>query len=101
MDILFDEMEKDGAVLDIDRAVNLIFTFFILSQDTTPRIVAATVKLVADNPDVMEELKVFFFVVLLMKLSLLISRTYTCLQSNHFRENTRRWFKTGLIRRQE
>ncbi|CAE6195901.1 unnamed protein product [Arabidopsis arenosa] len=57
LDILFDEMEKDGAVLDIDRAVNLIFTFFILSQETTPGIVAATVKLVADNPDVMEELK--------------------------------------------
>lgn len=48
-------MGKDDAVLDIDRAVNLIFTFFILSQETTLGIVAATVKLVADNPDVMEE----------------------------------------------
>ncbi|KFK23690.1 hypothetical protein AALP_AAs50902U000800 [Arabis alpina] len=57
LDILFDEMEKDGAVLDIDRAVNLIFTFSILSQETTPAILAATVKLIADNPDVMEELK--------------------------------------------
>lgn len=61
LDILFDEMGKDGAVLDIDRAINLIFTFFILAQETTPGILAATVKLVADHPDVMEELKVFFF----------------------------------------
>lgn len=52
-------MKKDGAALDIDRAVNLIFTFFILSQETTHGILAATVKLVADHPDVMEELKVF------------------------------------------
>lgn len=59
LDILFDEMKKDGASLDIDRAVNLIFTFFILSQETTPGILAATVKLVDDHPDVMEELKVF------------------------------------------
>ncbi|KAL0890306.1 hypothetical protein Bca101_014289 [Brassica carinata] len=57
LDILFDEMKKDGAALDIDRAVNLIFTFFILSQETTPGILAATVKLVADHPNVMEELK--------------------------------------------
>lgn len=61
LEILFDEMEKDGTNLDIDRAVNLIFTFFILAQETTPGIVAATVKLVADNPDVMEELKVLGF----------------------------------------
>ncbi|CAH2079066.1 unnamed protein product [Thlaspi arvense] len=47
-----------GDFLDIDRAVDLILTFFIISQETTPTILGATVKLVADNPDVMEELKV-------------------------------------------
>ncbi|ESQ55997.1 hypothetical protein EUTSA_v10025084mg [Eutrema salsugineum] len=57
LDIIFDEMEKDGAALDVDRAVNLIFTFFILSQETTPGVLAAIVKLVADNPNVMEELQ--------------------------------------------
>ncbi|CAH8391173.1 unnamed protein product [Eruca vesicaria subsp. sativa] len=57
LEILFDEMKKDSAALDIDKAVNLIFTFFILSQETTPGILAATVKLVADHPNVMEELK--------------------------------------------
>ncbi|CAH8276573.1 unnamed protein product [Arabidopsis lyrata] len=58
LDIIFDEMEKDGAALDIDRAVNLIFTFFILSQETTPGVLGAVVKLVADHPSVMEELQV-------------------------------------------
>lgn len=57
---IFDEMEKDGAALDIDRAVNLIFTFFILSQETTPGVLGAVVNLVADHPSVMEELQVLF-----------------------------------------
>ncbi|KAL9817580.1 putative cytochrome P450 [Arabidopsis thaliana] len=57
LDIIFDEMEKDGAALDIDKAVNLIFVFFILSQETTPGVQGAVVKLVADHPSVMEELQ--------------------------------------------
>ena len=57
LDIIFDEMEKDGTALDIDKAVNLIFVFFILSQETTPGVQGAVVKLVADHPSVMEELQ--------------------------------------------
>ncbi|ESQ55995.1 hypothetical protein EUTSA_v10027495mg [Eutrema salsugineum] len=57
LDVIFDEMEKDGTALDIDRAVNLIFTFSLLSQETTPGILGAILKLVADRPSVMQELQ--------------------------------------------
>ncbi|XP_010528790.1 PREDICTED: cytochrome P450 708A2-like [Tarenaya hassleriana] len=56
LDIVFGEMDRGGA-LDIQKAVDLIFTFFVVAQETTPGILAATVKLIAGRSDVMQELQ--------------------------------------------
>ncbi|XP_024005625.1 cytochrome P450 708A2 [Eutrema salsugineum] len=47
--------EKD--TMSVDKAIEYIYTFFLIANETTPRILAATVKLISKNPKVMEELQ--------------------------------------------
>lgn len=41
----------------IDNAIEYIYTLFLLANETTPQILAATIKLISDNPKVMQELQ--------------------------------------------
>ncbi|CAE5963031.1 unnamed protein product [Arabidopsis arenosa] len=43
--------------MSIDNAIEYIYTLFLLANETTPRILAATIKLISDNPKVMQELQ--------------------------------------------
>ncbi|KAL0890304.1 hypothetical protein Bca101_014287 [Brassica carinata] len=51
--IIFAEKEK----MSIENAIEYIYTFFLVANETTPRILAATVKLISENPEVMNELR--------------------------------------------
>ncbi|KAF8082780.1 hypothetical protein N665_0808s0016 [Sinapis alba] len=51
--IIFAEKEK----MSIENAIEYIYTFFLVANETTPRILAATVKLISENPEVMKELR--------------------------------------------
>jgi len=47
----------EGAeTMSVDNAIEYIYTLFLLANETTPRILAATIKLISDNPKVMKEL---------------------------------------------
>lgn len=57
-DIIFREMEREGETVSLDNAIQYIYTFFLVNLETTPRFLAAAVKLISDHPEVMQELQV-------------------------------------------
>ncbi|CAE6194604.1 unnamed protein product [Arabidopsis arenosa] len=54
--IIFGEMEGGEGKMSVENAIEYIYTFFLIANETTPGILAATVKLISDHPKVMEEL---------------------------------------------
>ncbi|CAN8232005.1 unnamed protein product [Cochlearia groenlandica] len=55
-EIIFGETEGRAEKMSIENAIEYIFTFFLVANETTPSILAATIKLISENPKVMEEL---------------------------------------------
>lgn len=55
--VMFGEMEGGSGKISVDEAVEYIFIFFLISNESTPNVLAATVKLISDNPKVRQELK--------------------------------------------
>ncbi|VVB01076.1 unnamed protein product [Arabis nemorensis] len=55
--IIFGEMEGGKEKMSIENAIEYIYTFFLVANETTPRIVATIVKIISENPKVMEELR--------------------------------------------
>lgn len=56
--IIFGKMDAGGAeTMSIEKAIEYIFTLFLLANETTPGVLAATIKLISDNPKVMQELQ--------------------------------------------
>ncbi|VYS62770.1 unnamed protein product [Arabidopsis thaliana] len=55
--IIFGEMEGEGETMSVENAVEYIYTFFLVANETTPRILAATVKFISDHPKVKQELQ--------------------------------------------
>ncbi|EOA25728.1 hypothetical protein CARUB_v10019089mg, partial [Capsella rubella] len=52
-EIIFGEKE----MISMDHVIEYIYTFFVIANETTPRILATTVKLISENPEVMLELQ--------------------------------------------
>lgn len=55
--IIFGEIEGGSETMSVEEAIEYIFTLFVLANETTPRVLAATVKLINDNPKVKQELR--------------------------------------------
>ncbi|CAN8323635.1 unnamed protein product [Cochlearia groenlandica] len=55
--IIFGENEGGKEKMSVENAIEYIYTFFLIANETTPRILAATTKLINENPKVMKELK--------------------------------------------
>ncbi|KAF2584719.1 hypothetical protein F2Q70_00035469, partial [Brassica cretica] len=55
--IVFGEIEGGSQTMSIEEALEYIFTLFVLANETTPAVLAATVKLINDNPKVKQELR--------------------------------------------
>ncbi|ESQ55990.1 hypothetical protein EUTSA_v10027547mg [Eutrema salsugineum] len=55
--IIFGEMEGGEETMSIENAIEFIYTFFLIATETTPRVLAATVKLISNHPKVMQELQ--------------------------------------------
>lgn len=55
--IIFGEREGGSETMSIENAIEYIFTFFVIANETTPGVLAATVKLINDNPKVKLELQ--------------------------------------------
>ncbi|CAN7080949.1 unnamed protein product [Brassica oleracea var. botrytis] len=55
--IIFGETEGGSEKMSIENAIEYIFTFFVIANETTPGVLAATVKLINDNPKVKQELQ--------------------------------------------
>ncbi|CAF2073301.1 BnaC01g42080D [Brassica napus] len=55
--IIFGEIEGGSQTMSIEEAIEYIFTLFVLANETTPAVLAATVKLINDNPKVKQELR--------------------------------------------
>lgn len=55
--IIFGEMKGGKEKMSIENAIEYIYAFFPVANETTPRIVATIVKLISENPKVMEELR--------------------------------------------
>ena len=54
---LLGEMEGEEEKISVESAIEFIFIFFLIANEATPSVLAATVKLISDNPKVMQELK--------------------------------------------
>nr|VDC75634.1 unnamed protein product [Brassica rapa] len=54
---LLGEMEGGEEKISVESAIEFIFIFFLIANEATPSVLAATVKLISDNPKVMQELK--------------------------------------------
>ncbi|VVB06741.1 unnamed protein product [Arabis nemorensis] len=59
MEIIFSEMgcQGESRSRSVEKAVEYIFSFFIVASETTPRFLAAILKLVSGNPRVQQELQ--------------------------------------------
>ncbi|KFK35547.1 hypothetical protein AALP_AA4G004900 [Arabis alpina] len=57
MEIMIDEVEKEGDTVNEERSVELILSLLIASYETTSTMTAITVKFIAENPKVLMELK--------------------------------------------
>ncbi|CAH2033416.1 unnamed protein product, partial [Thlaspi arvense] len=57
MEIMIDEVEKEGDTVNKERSVELILSLLIASYETTSTMTAITVKFIAENPKVLVELK--------------------------------------------
>uniref|UniRef100_M4D8I2 Cytochrome P450 n=2 Tax=Brassica campestris TaxID=3711 RepID=M4D8I2_BRACM len=55
--IIFGETEGGSKKMSIENAIEYIFTFFVIANETTPGVLAATVKLINDKPRVKQELQ--------------------------------------------
>ncbi|KAL0693588.1 hypothetical protein Bca4012_060768 [Brassica carinata] len=55
--IIFGEKEGGKEKMSVEDAIDYIYTFFLIANETTPRILAATVKLISEKPTVMRELQ--------------------------------------------
>ncbi|XP_019087428.1 PREDICTED: cytochrome P450 708A2-like [Camelina sativa] len=55
--IIFGEMEGGAEKMSVENAIEYIYTFFLIANETTPGILAATVKFISDHPNVMQELQ--------------------------------------------
>ncbi|AEE83593.1 unnamed protein product [Arabidopsis thaliana] len=49
--------DTESVTMSIEIATEYIFTLFVLANETTPGVLAATIKLISDNPKVMQELR--------------------------------------------
>lgn len=54
---LLGETEGGEEKINVESAIEFIFIFFLIANEATPSVLAATVKLISDNPKVMQELK--------------------------------------------
>lgn len=61
LDIIFREMEREGETVSLDSVVEYVYTFFLIAHEIAPGIIASTVKLISDHPEVMKELQVHQF----------------------------------------
>nr|QWK52376.1 cytochrome P450 708A1 [Isatis tinctoria] len=57
MEIMIDEVKKEGDTVNEERSVELILSLLIASFETTSTMTAITVKFIAENPKVLMELK--------------------------------------------
>nr|QWK52290.1 cytochrome P450 702A2-2 [Isatis tinctoria] len=55
--IIFGETEGGKEKMSVEDAVEYIYTIFVISNETTPRMIATTLKLINENPKVMQELQ--------------------------------------------
>ncbi|CAH2079063.1 unnamed protein product [Thlaspi arvense] len=55
--MIFGEMERGGETMSLENVIEYIFTLFLVANETTPSVLVATLKLISDNPKVMQELK--------------------------------------------
>ncbi|KAL1220607.1 Cytochrome [Cardamine amara subsp. amara] len=55
--IIFGEMEGKAESMSVENAIEYIYTFFLIANETTPGILAAIVKLISEHPKVMQELQ--------------------------------------------
>lgn len=55
--IIFEEIEGREETMSVEKVIEYIFTFFLVANETTPGVLVATIKLISDNPKVMQELK--------------------------------------------
>ncbi|CAE6194627.1 unnamed protein product [Arabidopsis arenosa] len=54
---IFGDTERGAETISLESATEYIFTLFLLANETTPMVLAATIKLISDNPKVMQELQ--------------------------------------------
>lgn len=54
---IFGEIEGEKETMSMGNVIEYIYTFFVIANETTPRILAATVKLISENPKVKQELQ--------------------------------------------
>ncbi|CAH8389982.1 unnamed protein product [Eruca vesicaria subsp. sativa] len=54
---IFRETEGGSKTMSIENVIEYIFTFFVIANETTPRVFAATIKLINNNPKVKLELQ--------------------------------------------
>ncbi|KAL9293308.1 putative cytochrome P450 [Arabidopsis thaliana] len=55
--IIFGEKEGEKETMSMENVIEYIYTFFVIANETTPRILGATVKFISENPKVMQELQ--------------------------------------------
>ncbi|XP_010511939.1 PREDICTED: cytochrome P450 708A2-like [Camelina sativa] len=55
--IIFGENKGGKERMSMDHVIEYIYTFFVIANETTPRILAATIKLISENSEVMQELQ--------------------------------------------
>ncbi|ANM67671.1 cytochrome P450, family 702, subfamily A, polypeptide 6 [Arabidopsis thaliana] len=54
---IFGDTERGVKTISLESATEYIFTLFLLANETTPAVLAATIKLISDHPKVMQELQ--------------------------------------------
>ncbi|KFK33811.1 hypothetical protein AALP_AA5G063100 [Arabis alpina] len=55
--IIFGEIEGREETMSVKKVIEYIFTFFLVANETTPGVIAATIKLISDNPRVKQEMQ--------------------------------------------
>ncbi|XP_010466591.1 PREDICTED: cytochrome P450 708A2-like [Camelina sativa] len=55
--IIFGENDRGKEIMNMDNVIEYIYTFFLIANETTPRILAVTIKLISENLEVMQELQ--------------------------------------------
>ncbi|CAN8324551.1 unnamed protein product [Cochlearia groenlandica] len=55
--MIFGDKKGGEETISVESAIEYIFIFFLIANEATPSVLAATIKLISDNPKVMQELK--------------------------------------------